>query len=68
MKHRPAGKRTAVRPLKRFLDCCIEIGMGHKAKVPENMMMAMMTICRKISGGMLPSARPHTNIDTLTLS
>jgi hypothetical protein len=42
MKYQPVEKRDAGRPLKRLLDCCIETGTGHGAKVDDSMMMMMM--------------------------
>jgi hypothetical protein len=41
IKYQPEGKRNPGRPLKRLLDCYIETVAGHKAWVPESIMMMM---------------------------
>jgi hypothetical protein len=46
LKYQPGGNRKPGCPLKRLLDCYIEIRAGHKALVLESITMVMMTVTK----------------------
>jgi hypothetical protein len=44
MKYQPAGKRNTGRSLKRLMDFNIVMGMGHKSKVLEMVVVVVISL------------------------